>query len=279
MFPAERSVKINELAKAIRKATTMFIIQKTITYKPVPNLISIIIPAYNEENGIRKTVEGVKKIRFSERREIIVVDDGSRDNTYNEAKKIKGIRLLKHGKNKGKAAALHTGFNAATGDVVATIDSDCTYPPQPIPKMLKMIRSGSADVVLGSRFYNKKRGLYILIGAAKKIFASLTQRKSEDHTNFYGNAIFSALITMITGRRITDGSTGLRVFRKRILKDMKIKSCGLDWEVEMTTRSIRNGLNVVEIPINYYPRVGRTKLKILNDGLRFFVGIVRGRFF
>lgn len=242
-------------------------------------MISVIVPAYNEEKGIRKTVERVKKVKFNEKSEIIVVDDGSQDRTYAEARKIKGIRILKHGKNKGKAAALHTGFNAAKGDIIATIDADCTYPPEPLPKMLKLIQDGGADVVLGSRFYHKKRGLSIISGAAKKILSTVAGAKSEDHTNFYGNAIFSSLITVLTGKHVTDGSTGLRVFREKILSGMRIKSHGLDWEVEMTTRSLRAGLNVIEVPISYYPRVGRTKLKILKDGFRFLIGIVRGRFF
>ncbi len=239
----------------------------------------MIVPAYNEENGIRKTVERVKKVKFFEKSEIIVVDDGSRDSTYEEAKRIRGIRILKHPVNRGKAAALETGFAAAKGDVIATIDADCTYPPESIPKMLSLIRRGNADVVLGSRFYNRRRGPAVLFGTAKKILDAALRRKNDDHTNFYGNAIFSSMITVLTNRRITDGSTGLRVFRKKILDGVKVKSRGLDWEVEMTTRAIHNGFNVIEVPIDYYPRVGETKLKILKDGLGFFVGIVRGRFF
>ncbi len=242
-------------------------------------MISIIVPAYNEENGIRKTVERVKKVKFFEKSEIIVVDDGSRDNTYNEAKRVRGVRILKHPSNKGKAAALETGFAAANGDVIATIDADCTYPPEALPKMLSMVRRGNADLVLGSRFFNRKRGLGVLTGTAKKILDAALGRSSEDHTNFYGNAIFSSLITLLTNKRITDGSTGLRIFRKKMLDKIKIKSRGLDWEVEMTTRAVHGRFNVVEIPIDYYPRVGNTKLKILKDGVRFFVGIVRGRFF
>ncbi|MBI4167846.1 MAG: glycosyltransferase family 2 protein [Candidatus Aenigmarchaeota archaeon] len=241
-------------------------------------MISIIVPAYNEENGIRKTVERVKKVKFKEKSEIIVVDDGSRDNTYSEAEKIRGVRVLKHEINKGKAAALYTGIAAAEGDVVATIDADCTYPPEPLPEMLKMIRDGKADVVLGSRFYHRKRGADIVFGATKKILSTVIGVRNHDYTNFYGNAVFSSLISVLTNKRITDGSTGLRAFRKEILVNMRIKSRGLDWEVEMTTRSVRAGLNVIEIPIDYYPRVGATKLKILKDGIRFFVGIVRGRF-
>ena len=239
----------------------------------------MIVPAYNEENGIRKTVERVKKVKFFEKSEIIVVDDGSRDNTYAAAKQIRGIKILKHPVNKGKAAALETGFAAAKGDVIATIDADCTYPPEAIPKMLSLIRRGNADVVLGSRFYNRRRGLGILFGTAKKLADAALKRKNDDYTNFYGNAIFSFFITILTNKRITDGSTGLRVFKKNILEKIRVKSRGLDWEVEMTTRAAHNGFNVIEIPIAYYPRVGETKLKILKDGARFFVGIVRGRFF
>ncbi len=240
-------------------------------------MISVIVPAYNEEKGIRKTVERVKRVRFPEKAEIIVVDDGSSDNTYAEANKIKNVRIIRHAKNMGKAAALETGFKAAKSDVVATIDADCTYPPEAIPKMLKLIRSGG-DMVLGSRFFNKKRGLNIIIGAAYRAAASLVGVRSGDYTNFYGNALFSLLITALTGKKITDGSTGLRVFRKKIMGKIKVRSRGLDWEVEMTTRALRAGCAVMEVPIEYYPRVGKTKLRPIKDGVRFLVGIVRGRF-
>ncbi|MFH0889604.1 MAG: glycosyltransferase family 2 protein [Candidatus Aenigmatarchaeota archaeon] len=240
-------------------------------------MISIIVPAYNEEKGIRKTVERVKKVRFPEKAEIIVVDDGSADNTYGEAKKIRKIRIIRHKKNMGKAAALKTGFNAAKGDVVATIDADCTYPPEDIPEMLKLVRSGE-DMILGSRFFNRKRGLNTIAGAAYRALASLAGMRSSDYSNFYGNAFFSSLISALAGKKITDGSTGLRVFRKKILDKIRIKSSGLDWEVEMTTRVLRAGYNVREIPIEYYPRVGKTKLRPIKDGIRFLVGIMRGRF-
>ncbi len=242
-------------------------------------MISIIVPAYNEENGITKTIARLKKVKFKEPSEIIVVDDGSVDDTYKEARKNSGIKIVRHAANRGKAAALDTGFSAARGDVVATTDADCTYPPEPLPGMLDMIRANEADMILGSRFFQKERGLYVVTGAAKKAISALIGVKDTDHTNFYGNAVFSFMISVLTGRKITDGSTGLRVFRKSMLNSVKIKSKGLDWEVEMTTRALRNGFAVKEVPIEYYPRVGKTKLRPFRDGIRFFTGVVRGKFF
>ncbi len=242
-------------------------------------LISIIVPAYNEEKGITTTVARLKKVKFEEPSEIIVVDDGSTDDTYKEARKNRGIRIVRHAINKGKAAALDTGFSAARGDIVATTDADCTYPPEPLPGMLKTVRANKADMVLGSRFLQKKRGLCVIPGAMKKAISALAGVKDTDHTNFYGNAVFSYMISILTGRKITDGSTGLRVFRKNMLDTIKIKSKGLDWEVEMTTRALRSGFVVKEIPIEYYPRVGKTKLRPFRDGIRFFSGVVRGKFF
>jgi len=242
-------------------------------------MISIIVPAYNEEEGIRKTINRLKKIKFKEKSEIIIVDDGSKDGTYKEAKKTHGVKILKHDTNRGKAAALNTGFNAAKGDVVATTDADCTYPPEPIPRMLKLIRSGEADLVLGSRFFHKKRGAHVLLGAFAQTASSIFGRKIKDHTHFFGNAIFSSMISFLANKRITDGSTGLRIFRKGILEKMSIKSKGLDWEVEMTMRSLRAGFKVKEISIDYYPRVGEAKLRPPKDGTRFFFSIVRGRLF
>ncbi len=242
-------------------------------------LISIIVPAYNEEKGITKTIARLKKVKFREPSEIIVVDDGSADDTYKEARKNSGIKIVRHAINRGKAAALDTGFSAARGDIVATMDADCTYPPEPLPYMLGMIRANEADMVMGSRFLRKERGPFVALGAVKKIISSLMGVKDPDHTNFYGNAVFSSMISVLTGKKITDGSTGLRIFRKNILGSVKIKSRGLDWEVEMTTRTLRNGFIAKEVPIEYYPRVGKTKLRPFRDGLRFFVAVVRGKFF
>lgn len=249
--------------------------------------ISIIIPAYNEESGIEETVRKVKSKTRPINPEIIVVDDGSKDNTYAVARKIRGIGLIKQPCNKGKAEALKAGFAHAKSELLATIDADCTYPPESLALMAEKLESGF-DMVIGSRFLGKKPRIHFALGfpiymtslLASKAFPSITPK---DPTNYYGNAFFSWLITTLTGKRITDGSSGLRVFRRKVWKaigrEIRInKPPGLEWEVEMTTRTLMKGFSVAEVPIKYYPRIGASKLRPFSDGLRFLLGILRGRF-
>lgn len=219
---------------------------------------SVIIPAYNEEDGIAETVKKVSDATQKIGSEIIVVDDGSKDRTYEIAKKL-GIKLIRHEKNRGKAAALVTGFNSASGEILVTIDADCTYPPEEIPKIVGLVESGKADMVICSRFMNGRTKIRLL--------------------NYYGNIFFSRLVTALTGKKITDASSGMRAIRSDVWKRIKVMSRGLDWEVEMTTRVIRQGYAVVEVPIKYFDRVGVSKLNPLIDGYRFLRAIIRGRFF
>lgn len=220
---------------------------------------SIVIPAYNEEDAIRETVERVSAVcnRIGNC-EIIAVDDGSSDSTYEILKRMKNIKVVKHKENKGKAVALETGFNNSSGEILATIDADLTYPEDEMPELIKHIRSDKADMVIGSRFVYKTKNMPRL--------------------NYCGNRFFAFLISFLTGKRITDGSSGMRAFRRCMLKDMDIKSRNLSWEVEMTTRSIVKGYRVMEIPINYHHRVGFSKLKPFRDGFDFLLAILRARF-
>ena len=221
--------------------------------------ISIIVPAYNEEFAIRSTVERLKLAVKSVDHEIIVVDDGSSDKTYDVAKNLAGIRLLRHETNKGKAAALETGFSNASGDILFTIDADCTYPPEVIPEVAKLMEKEGLDMVICSRF--------------------LGGNPQMSRLNYFGNILFSLLVTVLTGKRVTDASSGMRGLRKRVWTLIKVKSRNLDWEVEMTTRALRKGFVVKEFPIQYFDRVGASKLRPVRDGFRFLKAIIVGRFF
>lgn len=219
---------------------------------------SVIVPAYNEEGGIEETVRKVKAATQSIKSEIIVVDDGSADGTYEIAKNL-GVKLVRHEKNMGKAAALVTGFNGASGDILVTIDADCTYPPEEIPKIVEIIEENGADMVICSRFMNGRTKIRML--------------------NYLGNIFFSGLVSALTGKKITDASSGMRAIKKEVWKKIKVRSRGLDWEAEMTTRVLRQGYEVVEVPIKYFDRVGASKLNPFADGFRFLFAIMRGRFF
>lgn len=214
---------------------------------------TVIIPAYNEEEAIVPTIEEVKNI-VNEEYEILVVDDGSEDETFELAKNC-GVRVIKHERNRGKATAIKTGVENSTGEIVITIDADCTYEANAIPKLVKLVESG-VDLAIGSRFLGQMEGMKFL--------------------NKLGNKIFSGLITLFTHQKITDAQSGLRAFKKSLFYRLSVEARGLDFETEMTARAVKGGYTVEEIPIKYKERVGKSKLKPFSDGYRMLRAVLRG---
>ncbi len=217
--------------------------------------VSIVIPAYNEEKAIAKVLDQVGRLGM--KKEIIVVDDGSTDRTGKIARKVRGVKVLGHRKNRGKANAIRTGIKNASFDRIVTLDADCTYPVSHVPRLLKELES--SDLVIGSRFLGKDRDMPGL--------------------NSFGNKMFSLMITLLTRKKIVDSSSGMRAFRKSLWDSLDIKARNLELEVEMTTKSLRRGLKVSEVPIPYYERVGKSNLSPLREGFRFFVAILRASLF
>lgn len=215
--------------------------------------ISIIVPTYNEEEAIETVLKDLRNIKMDDC-EIIVVDDGSSDRTYDIAKQFSDVRIIRHGKNRGKGVALKTGFDSAKGSIIVTIDADNTYKANSILNLVKVIEGGQ-DVVLGSRFKGGVKNMPFL-------------RK-------YGNLFFARLISLLTGKEITDASTGLRAFRKDVLKKINIVSKGLSWDIEMTIKALKKGFKVTEVPIEYSERLGRSKLNPLKDGFHFLKVIIK----
>jgi len=213
--------------------------------------VSIVIPAYNEEKAISSVLSQTRALKLE--KEIIVVDDGSTDLTWEIARKARGVRVLRHRGNRGKANALRTGIDEASFENIVTLDADCTYPASLIPRMLKELERN--DLVIGSRFMGKNRDMPVL--------------------NSLGNRMFSLMITILTRRRVADSSSGMRAFRKGLWNSLGMRSRNLEGEVEMTTRCLRRGLRVSEVPITYRERVGKSKLSPVRDGFRFLVAIIR----
>ena len=217
---------------------------------------SIIVPALNEESGIEEVIRRCQAV-CSKNDEIIVVDDGSTDKTSLVAKKM-NVRVIRHKVNKGKAFALMTGFRAAKNDVLVTIDGDCTYPPEAIPEMIEVLKG--ADLVVGSRFKGGiPKGLPVYRAIANIVGAEVT--------------------SIILSRRLTDVTTGLRVFRKEVIENCHIKAKGLDFEAEFTARAITKGYRYAEVPIVAEERKGQSSLRFFRHMYLFFVAVVRGRFF
>lgn len=221
--------------------------------------LSVVIPAYNEEDGIAAIVERVLAIQPALREvgvddlECIVVDDGSKDRT---AAIVQGfgdqVRLIRQ-QNRGYGGALKTGFSQARGELIGFLDADSTYPPEYFPAMCREVLVG-ADIVIGSR----------MAGAHSEM--PLVRR--------IGNTIFATMLSLVAGVRISDSASGQRVLRRSILPVIYPLPNTLDFTPAMSTRALHEGLRMVEIPIPYKERSGRSKLHVIRDGLRFTKSIV-----
>lgn len=209
---------------------------------------SLILPAWNEEEALPLVIkEYIDKVD-----EIIVVDDGSSDDTYNVAKNC-GVVVYKHEVNKGKVSALRTGVAHATGDIIIFSDADCTYPAEYVPLFVNEIEKG-ADLVLGSRFMNGINNMPFL--------------------NMIGNRLFSLLAAYISCINITDGQTGYRAFKKEYFEKLDVRAVSLEYETKMTVRAAKLGYRIVEIPIKYRSRIGTSKLRPIRDGAKMFRGLM-----
>jgi glycosyltransferase involved in cell wall biosynthesis len=221
--------------------------------------LSVIIPAYNEEDGIGQVIERVLATRLVLARmglalEFIIVDDGSRDRTAAVISRYREVRLIRHLKNRGYGAAIKTGFRCASGNYLAFLDADGTYPPENLPELCHEAIAQSADVVVGSR-----------MGGAKSQMP-LTRR--------IGNFAYAGLLSLIGNVAVRDTASGMRVIRQEILERLYPLPDGLDFTPAMSTRAIHESLKVVEVPIPYAERLGRSKLSVVRDGFRFTNAIV-----
>jgi glycosyltransferase involved in cell wall biosynthesis len=225
-----------------------------------PTSLSVVIPALNEENGIDAILErvlaqraGLDQVGIHEL-EVIVVDDGSKDRTADRIRAYSDVRLIQHPVNRGYGAALKTGFNAATGDLLAFLDADGTYPPESFPELCQAVEEHEADLIIGSRMLSGESEMPLV----RRI----------------GNTIFAALLSIVGSRRISDSASGMRVFRREMLPILYPLPDGLDFTPAMSTRAVYEGLTMIEVPIPYKERVGRSKLNPLKDGIRFLRSIL-----
>lgn len=222
-------------------------------------VLSVVIPAYNEENGIAEIAQRVLAVEPAlqqagvERLELLVVDDGSRDRTAEVAEGIPGVRLIRHPKNKGYGAALKTGFSKASGELIGFLDADGTYPPEYFPQLCQSALNGS-ELVIGSR----------MAGADSKM--PLTRR--------VGNFFFANLLSILGRQKVTDSASGMRVFKREILEQIYPLPDGLNLTPVMSTRALHEGVKIVEVPIPYSERVGRSKLSVIHDGRVFLQSMI-----
>lgn len=232
--------------------------------------LTIIIPVYNEEGTILKVIKAVKKAKINNvEKEIIVVDDFSIDKTRDILKKIRdeSIKILYHNKNMGKGAAIRTALEHSGGDIISIQDADLEYDPQNIVKLIKPILDGSSDVVFGSRFLGKRLHLF-------------GERKTVLPSHWIGNRGLTFLTNLFYLNSITDMETGCKVFKKNVIKDIKLKAARFDFEPEITAKILKSGYKIKEIPIEFNPRSFEQGKKITwKDGIKAAYYLIKYRFF
>lgn len=222
--------------------------------------VSIVIPCYNEKATIEKIVEAVRSAAIGNR-EIIVVDDCSHDGTRAvlEEKVSQMVdRIIYHQVNRGKGAALRSGFAAATGDIILVQDADLEYSPDDYPALLEPLMSDKADAVLGSRFMGGRPHRVLFFW------------------HMVANKFLTLLSNMFTNLNLTDMQTGYKVFKAPLIKSILIEENGFGVEPEIVSKLAKVGCRIFEVGISYYGRTYEEGKKIgWRDGFRALYAIIK----
>jgi glycosyltransferase involved in cell wall biosynthesis len=200
--------------------------------------LSIVIPVFNEAGTILPLVEGVRAALAAYSYEIVLVDDGSTDGTaalVDELADGRQVRKFTHGVNRGKGAALRTGFEQARGEVVVVQDADLEYSPSDVPRLVQPILDGKADVVYGSRFRGEKP-------------------PSANFWHRLANILLTTLSNAFNDLHLTDMETGYKAFRAEVINEVRVRENRFGVEPELTAKIARRGYTIVEVPISYQGR-------------------------
>ncbi len=222
---------------------------------------SVIIPVYNEKSTINEIIRRVQATKLID--EILIVDDGSKDGTREllaEYDHDEVVRVIYHEKNQGKGAAVRTGIQNVTGDLVIIQDADLEYDPREYPNLLKPFDEGIADVVYGSRF---------LGGARRPIL----------FWNMVANKILTLVTNILYNNILTDMETGYKVFRRDVIRNLTLRANHFDFEPEFTAKILKQKVRIYEVPISFNPRDYSEGKKIkMSDAFEAMWALIKYRF-
>ncbi len=222
-------------------------------------LVSIIVPAKDEARTIEHVLARLSELPWE--LYIIVVDDGSTDDTAGIVERSGGARLLRHERNQGKGAAVRTGIAASTGDLVVIQDADLEYDPADLPRLLEPLLSGVADVVYGTRLRGGE------------------PQRAHLFWHYLGNRFLSLLTNVLYNTTISDMEVGYKAFRGDLVRSIHLVSDDFRFEPEITAKILRRGVRLYEVPISYYGRTYDEGKKITwRDGIHAVGALVRFRF-
>jgi glycosyltransferase involved in cell wall biosynthesis len=225
--------------------------------------LSVIVPVFNERNTVAEIMRRMRAVTLPDdlELEVVVVDDGSSDGTDKilSALEDSTVRVISHRVNSGKGAAINTGLEAARGDLVLIQDADLEYDPNDWPKLIQPILSGKARVVYGSRF----------TGERKNMFPS----------HWLGNRFLTLITNILYRSTLSDMETCYKLFDRRVLAGITVRSQRFDFEPEITAKILRRGYRIYEVPISYAGReISEGKKISWRDGFGAIVALVRYRF-
>jgi glycosyltransferase involved in cell wall biosynthesis len=228
---------------------------------PKPFTLSVIIPVFNEANTIKEIIQRVKDMDLVD--EIVLVDDGSQAGTrgiLTEYQNKPGMKVILHEKNQGKGAAIQTGLQAVASDLVLIQDADLEYDPRDYPMLLQPINEGLADVVYGSRFLGGPRRPILF-------------------WNMVANKILTFTTNILYNNILTDMETGYKMFKREVVKDIRIRARGFDFEPEFTAKILKKHIRIYEVPIRFTPRFYEEGKKIrMKDAFIAMWTLVKYRF-
>ncbi|MGA1819708.1 MAG: glycosyltransferase family 2 protein [Thermoplasmatota archaeon] len=217
--------------------------------------VSVIIPTLNEEESIGQTID---QIPPSDDQEIMIVDGLSRDRTR-EIAASKGARIVEE-KRRGYGRAYKTGFKAALGDIIVTLDGDTTYPAELIPELVKRLEEEELDFISCDRIRKAEKGAFTT-------------------THALGNWVLKVTMNLLFGMRLNDSQTGMWVFRRKVLKDLTITSDGMPMSEEIKIEAFRNPkVKAKEVSVPYRVRLGEKALNTWKDGFRNEMFLMKKRF-